>query len=356
MNEEGTVIRSLKGLRAPQRKAISISQQELVESGPVIPGQDLPLMLQPAVEGVSLNDWALANRERIRGLVLRHGGVLFRNFKEKAVEEFEKFVRTVSDELLEYRERSSPRSQVQGNVYTSTDYPPDQEIFLHNENSYQYVWPKKIFFFCVKPSEEGGETPLADCRKVFRRIDPEVRRRFLEKGWMYVRNFGDGFGLPWQTVFQTSDRDVVEAYCRKHGIVAEWKEDNRLCTRAVRQAAILHPETGEPTWFNHATFFHISTLSPALRETLLSEFEEKDLPANSYYGDGSPIEPAALGALRQAYAQEKVKFRWQKGDLLMLDNLFVAHGREPFKGTRKVVVGMAEPGGWEDVQQVPVSA
>ena len=29
---------------------------------------------------------------------------------------------------------------------------------------------------------------------------------------MYVRNFGDGFGLDWRTVFQTDDRAAVEAH------------------------------------------------------------------------------------------------------------------------------------------------
>jgi alpha-ketoglutarate-dependent taurine dioxygenase len=47
--------------------------------------------------------------------------------------------------------------------------------------------------------------------------------------------------------------------------------------------------------------------------------------------------------IRQAYRQETVAFPWQKGDLLMLDNMLVAHGRNPFSGERKVIVSMAEP-------------
>jgi alpha-ketoglutarate-dependent taurine dioxygenase len=339
----------LKTLEIPRRRSIAVSEEGLVRQELLAPGETLPLLIQPAVSGVSLVAWATHHRELVQRLVRQHGGVLFRNFNERTVEEFEQFTRAISMELLEYRERSSPRSQVSGRVYTSTDYPADQEIFLHNENSYQHIWPMKIFFSCVIPSATGGETPIVDCRKVYNRIDSLIRDRFREKKWMYVRNFGDGFGLPWQTVFQTTDPAAVERHCREHGIEVEWKSDGRLRTRAIRPAMVRHPETNEMTWFNHATFFHVSTLIPAVREALLAEFDEEDLPSNSYYGDGSPIEASVLDELRGIYAEERVKFPWQEGDLLMLDNLLVAHGRSPYTGNRKIVVGMAEPRRWEDV-------
>lgn len=96
-------------------------------------------------------------------------------------------------------------------------------------------------------------------------------------------------------------------------------------------------------WFNHAVFFHVSTLKPTIRKALLAEFSEEELPHNTYYGDGSPIEPDVLDEIRTAYQQEAVIFPWQVGDILMLDNMLTAHGRQPFLGRRKVVVGMAEP-------------
>lgn len=337
-------------LAITRRKPVTVSQEAMVHQELPAPGQSLPLIVQPAFKGMSLVTWAAENRELVQGLVLRHGGVVFRNFEERTVEQFEQFTRSISMELVEYRERSSPRSQVSGRVYTSTDYPADQEIFLHNENSYQHIWPMKIFFFCVVAPSEGGATPIADCRKVYNRIDPAIRERFRTKKWMVVRNYGDGFGLPWQTVFQTTDKSAVENHCREHGIEAEWKSDGRLRTRAVRPAAVRHPQSGEMTWFNHATFFHVSTLIPLVREALLAEFDEEDLPSNSYYGDGSPIEPSVLDELRGIYGEEKVSIPWQEGDLLMLDNLLVAHGRASYSGDRKIVVGMAEPRRWEEVE------
>lgn len=333
----------LKSLGGIKRRTVSVTNEALVKTGPLFPDGDLPLLVEPAVQGLNLATWATANRPLIDEKLLQHGGILFRGFNLHEPEDLERAIQAISGESLEYRERSSPRSVVSGNIYTSTDYPPSHPIFLHNENSYQSKWPLRIFFLCRQPSETGGETPIADCRRVIRHIDPEVRDRFARLGWMYVRNFGDGFGLSWDTVFQTTDKAQVEEHCRRNGIEVEWKEENRLQTRAVRPALARHPKTGETLWFNHATFFHVSTLEPDIRAALLEEFDERELPTNTFYGDGSPIEPEVMEHLRAAYRRETVSFPWQKGDLLLLDNMMVAHARASYSGPRQILVGMAEP-------------
>jgi len=324
-----------------RRKPLSLTRGELVTVDSQ-QGGELPLVMRPSVEGVDLALWARSNREFIKTHLLKHGGILFRNFNVSSAEVFEQFVVACSAELLEYRERSSPRTRVNNNIYTSTDYPASQSIFFHNENSYQRTWPLKIFFFCMTPSTQGGETPIADCRRVFGHIDQKIRRRFMEKGWMLVRNFGAGLSLTWQSVFQTEDKFAVETYCRQAGIKTEWRGEH-LRTRQVRQAVAQHPVTGEMIWFNHAAFFHVSTLEPSTRETLLAGLKEEDLPNNTYYGDGSPIEPDVIEEIREAYRKEAVSFVWQEGDILMLDNMSVAHGRNPYAGPRKILVAMAEP-------------
>jgi alpha-ketoglutarate-dependent taurine dioxygenase len=325
-----------------RRKSVAVTSSSLIKTGCLPGGGALPLVIEPTVRGVDLVTWSASQREFIETNLHRHGGLLFRNFKVAGAPGFEQFIEAVSGSTLEYRERSSPRSQVSGNIYTSTDHPPNQSIFLHNENSYQHTWPLKIFFFCVTAATRGGETPIADIRRIFERIKPETRERFRQKQWMYLRNFGDGLGLPWETVFQTTDKAQVERHCRDNGIEVEWKEGDRLRTRAVRPAIARHPRTGEMVWFNHAAFFHVSTLDPMIRDVLLATFNAEDLPTNTCYGDGSAIEPEVLDELREAYRQETVTFPWQEGDILLLDNMLAAHGRAPYSGTRRILVGMAE--------------
>lgn len=328
---------------AIRRRPVILSKQELTESYLLEPGASLPLVVKPLVEGVNLPTWAASNKELLEAQLLKHGAILLRDFEIGGVTGFEQFIKVISGELLQYHERSSPRHQVSGNIYTSTDYPTSQSIFLHNENSYQRVWPLKIFFHCVTPAEEGGETPIADVRKVFQRIDPEIRKQFLQKGVMYVRNYGDGFGLSWPVVFQTTDKAAVNEYCRNSDIEVEWKNDSQLRTRQVAEAIRRHPITGEMLWFNHAAFFHVTTLDPMLSKVLLEQYENLDLPNNTYYGDGSPIEPSILDHIRESYQRETVAFPWQKGDVLMLDNMLVAHGRSRYKGSRTILAGMSEP-------------
>jgi hypothetical protein len=183
---------------------------------------------------------------------------------------------------------------------------------------------------------------------VLARLRPATRRAFAAKGVLYVRNFGNGlFGPSWQDAFQTSDRGEVDSYCRANGVEVEWLRPDRLRTRQVRPALIRHPETREAAWFNHAAALHVSTLPERTRRTLTKLFSEDDYPSNSYLGDGTPIEPDVIDEVRAAYRAEAVRFDWRPGDLLVLDNMLVAHGRDPFEGPREVVVALAEPMRWE---------
>jgi alpha-ketoglutarate-dependent taurine dioxygenase len=325
---------------------MALSSETLVRTEP-FGDEGHVLLVQPAIP-VDLATWAREQKPWIETKLATHGGLLFRGFQISNAEVLDRVIAAMAGEPLVYRERSSPRHQVSGNVYTSTEHPPDQTILLHNENSYQHVWPQRVFFACATPSETGGRTPIADTRRVYNHIDEAIRQRFAERQVLYVRNFGDGLGLPWQVVFQTDDRAAVEAYCKTAGIECLWRDGNRLRTRARRPAVLRHPKTGDLSWFNHATFFHVTSLEPSLRDALLSQFSEDDLPNNTYYGDGQPIEPSVLDEMRGAYHEATRLFPWQTGDLLLLDNTIMAHGREPFTGARAILVGLALPAAWAD--------
>lgn len=300
----------------------------------------LPQVIDAPSRSADVVAWARGHQQHIDDLLSIHGGVLFRGFRVNGVAHFERFMTEGFErELLTYRNRSTPRTEVRGRVYTSTEYPADQHIELHNENSYTSAWAERIFFHCVKPSDTGGETPIADSRKVYARIADDVRERFERHGVMYVRNYDD-LDLPWQSVFQTEDPREVEAHCEASGIEWEWLDATRLRTREVAQATLQHPASGEWVWFNQAHLFHVSSLQPAVRAALTATVAEEHLPRNAFFGDGSRIDDADLAAVRAAYAAETVAFPWHAGDILMLDNVLAAHGRRPFTGSRKVVVGM----------------
>lgn len=313
-----------------------------VTIGPIESTETLPWLIEPESAATDLLTWLSMNRDEVQARLGESGGVLFRGFGIDSAERFEKLIAVFSGRLLDYTYRSTPRSVVSGRIYSSTEYPAHQTIPLHNENAYAHDWPMKIWFLSLQCASSGGETPIADSRRVYRRIPAEVRERFESKGVTYIRNYGSGFDLPWETVFQTESRTEVEGFCRASGIEFEWLPEGRLRTRQTCQATARHPMTGEMVWFNQAHLFHISRLPSEVREAMLSVFGEDDLPRNVCYGDGSAISSEDLDLISDAYEGEKVTFPWQEGDVLLLDNMLAAHARNPFAGKRQVVVGMAE--------------
>lgn len=332
---------SFDRLREKAPRAVAVDAANPVRFVPLAAESDLPVLATPEVAGVDLRGWAAGARDQIDQQLARSGAVLFRGFNVSSAEELEAFSAALAPELLGYGERSTPRRQVGGKVYTSTEYPADQPIPMHNELSYAASWPERIWFYCHVEPTQGGATPIADAAAVYRELDPEVRERFVARRVLYVRNFGAGLGLTWQEVFQTNERGAVESYCRAAGIDWEWRADGRLTTRSVRPATLCHPRRGEEVWFNQAHLHHVSALPAEARAALLEVVAPDEMPFNTYYGDGSEIEPAALDEVRRAYEACTIRFAWQRGDVLMLDNLRVAHGRDPFAGERKILVTMA---------------
>ncbi|GAA2531414.1 TauD/TfdA family dioxygenase [Pilimelia columellifera] len=283
------------------------------------------------------------NRRELRDALSAHGALLLRGFEVGGVADLQTAVEALSGPALAYTEASSPRTAIEGSIYTSTDHPAEEEIFLHNECSYQDSWPMALYFHCVRPPETQGATPLADVRKVQAAIHPDVLEEFQRRRWSLVRNYHTNFGVPWQKVFDASDRASVEAYCRRHGLIPEWRGDDGLRTRVVRDAMHRHPRTGDLLWFNHITFFHVSTLPEEVQEGLLALFGEDALPTNTYFGDGGRIPDDVVDHLRQCYEGAKVRFDWQRDDVLVVDNMLASHAREPYTGDRMIAVAMAEP-------------
>jgi alpha-ketoglutarate-dependent taurine dioxygenase len=334
-------------LAAVRRRRVSEPAQLVAFDPPADPAS-LPLVGRPAAAGVDLASWLAASRLLIEERLARAGAILFRGFGVDGVEGFERAARAVCDQLYDENSEHQPTASSKF-VQTPVFYAPDRKLLWHNENSFNRSWPRKIVFSCQVPAARGGETPLVDSRRVFARLPPSLRAPFLAKGVMYVRNYYPDLGLDWPTVFQTHDRGEVEAKCRRQALECEWKADGRLRTRAVRVAAIDHPATGEPSWFNQAQHWHVACLDPETRRSLEAMFEPEDMPRSCRYGDGSPIDDATMAQILAVYEELEVSFPWEKGDLLFVDNVAVAHARNPFAGERRILVALGDMEGGEEV-------
>lgn len=276
------------------------------------------------------------------------GAVLLRGFDISTEAQFASLSDAFSERPLEYMYQSTPRTKLGRGIYTATEYSAGLTIPLHNENAFQRSWPLRLLFFCMYPADGGGgQTPLASTAAVTSRIDLAIRDRFLDKQVMYIRNYRKDIDLPWTTVFQTESRAEVEAYCRNHEIAYEWVSPDQLRTRQVCQAFARHPRTGALVWFNQAHLFHPAGLDPRTRSFLRARFRDQDLPRNATYGDGTPILDSECEHIHEAFRSELVVFEWRAGDVLILDNMLVSHGRNPYKGSRRVLTAMcdAQPSG-----------
>ena len=314
---------------------------------PYCPPEKLQEILYPLhLGGLKLNQWMEQHRAPLAARLRQEGALLIRGLDLISSGQFATVAATLfGDEMLEYGNRSTPRTELKGKVYTSTEYPKEESIPQHNENAYSHEWPMKIAFFSLIAAEQGGATPIADSRRVYARIPPAIREKFERKGVRYVRHYSS-VGLPWQEVFQTDARDGVDAYCQRHGIRHEWLSEDLLRTEQQCPASARHPHTGAMVWFNQAHLFHVSNHTEENRLALLGTFNEDRLPRHCYYGDGEALEVEALDIIRAIYEEEKIAFQWQRGDLLLLDNMLYSHGRDPYEGARKVLVAMAEARRW----------
>ncbi|AZS90276.1 TauD/TfdA family dioxygenase [Streptomyces griseoviridis] len=285
-----------------------------------------------------IQDWVVAHRTALTCLLDTVGAVLVRDAVYRA-ESLSLVARGFGGTLLAYTERSTPRNQVARDVYTSTEYPASETIVQHNENAYASAFPHRLFFACLQPAATGGETPIADIRAVTRRLPAVLLDRYRRLGVAYLRSYREGLGLTWQEAFQTEDPAEVEKYCSARGIETTWT-DYGLRTRQLGPALVTHPGTGEECWFNQAHLFHASNLPTATREALTELFLEEEMPRAVAYGDGSVIPDAEMDQVRAAFDACTYAFPWRCGDLMVVNNLLVSHGRRPYTQQRRTLVAM----------------
>jgi len=316
---------------------------------------NLPLILEPdpKLESTDLRAWCAGHTELMDELLLNHGAILFRGFGIRTAESFEQLVRGLSDDLCDYVDGNSPRSRIGSNVYTSTEYPPEYFISLHNELSYAGRWPERLYFCCITAAEQGGGTALADCRRILRDLPPSIVAEFKEKQIRYLRYLhgGTGFGRSWQETFETADQKIVDDYLTQSGTTREWKADGALRLSCTRPATAYHPQTGKEIWFNQADQFHPSTHPTEIYEMMMFLYQNdvERLPQHVTFGDGSPIPEATLNQIRATVARHTTDCQWQAGDFLIVDNMLVCHGRMPFTGKRQVLVAMSGCVTWPEV-------
>ena len=287
----------------------------------------------------ALFDYLDANRAELGARLTRYGGVLFRGFDLDGPEDFRACADRMGAVPLPYIGGNSPRTKVAPDVYTSTEFPASEVIALHNEMCYAPAWPRRVFFYSFVPAVAGGQTSLASSRDVLRALPEPIVRSFRERKLAYVRHFRSDIpvGKSWQDAYQTDSRVELERILDAQGSTHAWLTGDVLRVSTTCDAIVRHPETGEEVWFNQGELWHPSALAPEIR-SMYEELVGRDrMPRDCLYGDGGSIEEEVLTEVRRVLAGSKLLFDWEANDLLVVDNLLMLHGREPFRGERKTL-------------------
>ena len=303
--------------------------------------------------------WIKENKSSLEERLTRNGALLFRGFPIQNQNDFysllDLFIEP-HEELLDYIAGISPRQKVDKKIYTSTSAPPFVNILLHQEMCYVKNFPSKIGFYCDQVSEQGGETPLADARQILKEIPSNIIKEFEDKGIIYHRKmsyrsslrkcFGKALSpinaSTWNYVFETDNKEDVEAACKILSQSYTWNSDRSLTTEAKVSAIQKHPKTAEQVWFNTIHFFVHEKymfgifLGPIIRLFRKLTGEKFEV----FFGDGKVIPPSVKKQVLEIIDKNTWTFQWQKGDVLIIDNYLCMHGRNPFTGHRKIYAGL----------------
>ena len=285
---------------------------------------------------------AAAVRKAVDETLPASGGVLLRGLPVTARAAFEQLVTGLGYEPVGYRGGIAVRGNGSGTALQSSQ--EDRRITLspHNEMAYLAAYPRKVFFFCESAASIGGEVPINDVRETLRMLPEQTRELFRRRGIRYHRNLprlsSDGES-GWVDTFGTDDKQKVEQHLTASGYAYRWHAgDDRLRYHYTRSAFITHPETGEALWFNQVTELNSSYWRS--HPDFHSDLSDSEYPATTTYGDGAAIEEDLISFLRGALWQTTRAVRMTPGDVLVLDNLVLQHGRFAFEGPRRHFVSL----------------
>jgi alpha-ketoglutarate-dependent taurine dioxygenase len=334
-------------------------------------GESLPLIVSPRDRTTPTHELVAAHGHTIRGWLDDFGAVLLREFTVGGPEEFERVARAIEPELGDSYLGTSPRERLTRHVFTASELPGHYPIPQHHEMSFLAHPPRTLFFFALSPNEgQGGQTPLADGRAIWRSLDPAVKDRFSRRGLMIVRRYSspdrrrsvDPWQLKsWDAMFETRDRAEVERRAAAEGLEVSWSRDGSLTLTSHHRATRVDPRTGDVVWFNHSQVFHpsaaagelaraadrlgdvrLAALAVGVRALVATRrLLGHPMPMDVRYDDGSAIPDSDMEKVRAAIWENLVALRWRQDDILVVDNRRVTHGRLPYRGPRTIAVAWA---------------
>ena len=307
-------------------------------------GNVFPLAACCESSNVSLDDavrWVESNRAELLQQATDHGTVLLRGFPVRTAEDFDSFISALDLPNFPYRKSLSNAVRVNrtDRVFTANEAPSEVDILFHHEMAQTPIYPAWIMFFCEKPAEKGGATQLCRSDWLYNRIRkecPEFMDRCEQKGLQYssVMPAEDdpksGMGRSWRSTLGVEHKEEAEARLEELNYSYSWLEDGCLRVTTPALPAVIEVSPGRKTFFNQ----------------LIAAYggwkDSRNDPSDAIrHGDGSKLDADAVAQAIAISEQLSFEAQWQTGDVALIDNTVVMHGRRPFEGTRKVLASLS---------------
>ncbi|XP_071690737.1 clavaminate synthase-like protein At3g21360 [Rutidosis leptorrhynchoides] len=306
---------------------------EVVSLQPKSDGEILfPAVLHPnpkVPKLVQLTEAIKANKEWIDSLLYQTGAILFRGFPVFTASDFSDVVESSGYDDFPYEEAGTgSRTKISGRVYTANESPPEQKIGFHHELSYANEFPLKLFFFCKVEPGSGGETCIVQSHVIYDKMKqkhPKFVADLEEKGLTYMRVLGkesdlsSPAGRGWMDIFKTDDKSVAEERANKTGNKLEWMGENVKLIIGPKPGFRYDEGRQRKIWFNNVAILYGGTTDKL----------NNDPTKEVVFGDGEVLPSYEVNELLKMLDDECVALQWQKGDVLLLDNLAVLHSRWP---------------------------
>jgi alpha-ketoglutarate-dependent taurine dioxygenase len=287
-----------------------------------------------------VHEWLGENKERLLEQLSRHGAILFRGLPVNSDSDFDSVIQSFGLKNFTYGESLSNavRRNRTERVFTANEAPASVSIFLHHEMAQTPVYPSKLFFYCEQAAHSGGATPLCRSDILLQELTkqaPEFVAACLKLGVRYsnvmpnIDDLESGQGRSWRSTLSTDDKSAAEDKLRKLGYQWEWLEQDSLRVTTAVLPAVRETDNGRQVFFNQliAAFRGWKDTRNATEKSIR-------------FGDDSAISTQAMAKAIHIGDELSFDIPWQSGDVALVDNFLVMHGRRPFEGQRRVLASL----------------
>ena len=286
-------------------------------------------------------DWVKHEKDSLLEQLATSGAIVFRGLPIDSDLEFDSFIQSFGLNNLAYEDTFSNalRSNRTPRVFTANEAPPSVPIFLHHELSQTPVYPSHVFFFCESPPETGGETSLCRSDILFESLKKKVPE-FIEsckKLGIRYRNVmpanqdeESGQGRSWRSTLSTDNKLFAEEKLRSLDYQWEWLEDDSLKVITSVMPAVRALRDNRSVFFNQ--------LIAAFRGW---DDKRNEAQKSISFGDGSDIPGKTMRTVCDMADLLSFHLEWKKGDVAIINNRLVMHGRKPYEGERSILASLA---------------